>query len=318
MKLFALLALTAAASAASVATLKFGAVNGKSTQITWTGTKLSVPQHCRLDTCDAINDALKAQATENLALRELISQLANRVAANEAKHTADADALRDAKAEYEAADIKLQAAVDAVTKMQGPQGEKGQKGEQGIKGNQGTQGIQGIAGNDGATGPQGQKGEAGVNGADGSNGSNGAPGQKGSSGSKGQKGQPGSNGSNGAPGSNGSNGSKGQKGEAGASAPAPAPAVDPSFCKDHAVKKGSTWYAWASPCSGSCSKAERKMGWRTCTVAEFNARPMNKAEFQNKCAAVCFDPKYNHCDWNDQHVHVENNSWHETILCHDG
>merc|ERR1719258_31679 len=94
-------------------------------------------------------------------------------------------------------------------------------------------------------------GEAGVNGADGSNGSNGAPGQKGSSGSKGQKGQPGSN---------GSNGSKGQKGEAGASAPAPAPAVDPSFCKDHAVKKGSTWYAWASPCSGSCSKAERKMG----------------------------------------------------------
>ena len=97
-----------------------------------------------------------------------------------------------------------------------------------------------------------------------------------------------------------------------------AAAAAPSFCQDKAVLKGNTYYAWASPCSGSCSTAERKMGWRHCTVAEFNARPMNKAEFQNKCAATCFDPKYDHCDWNNPHVRVENNSWHETILCHDG
>merc|ERR1711871_1080127 len=83
-------------------------------------------------------------------------------------------------------------------------------------------------------------------------------------------------------------------------------------------EEGNTWYAWASPCSGSCSRAERKMGWRTCTVAEFNNRPLTKADFGNKCAATCFDPKYNHCDWGDKHVREDDACSPDTILCHDG
>lgn len=89
-----------------------------------------------------------------------------------------------------------------------------------------------------------------------------------------------------------------------------------SFCQDYAVKKGSTYYAWASPCSGGCSKAEKKMGWRHCTADEFANRPKSKAEFQNKCAASCFDARFNHCDWSNNHVRVENGGYDETILCH--
>ena len=62
------LALCALASA-SVSEIQLRAGGGARTAITYDGTTLSIPQHCRSDTCNALVDAGIDQATTNEALR---------------------------------------------------------------------------------------------------------------------------------------------------------------------------------------------------------------------------------------------------------
>ena len=144
--------------------MRLATSSGSHADITFDGTRLTVPQHCREEDCNAssqridrLEQALAAQGAENAALRKLITALASRVTANEVAHNADAKDLLDAKAAYEAADDALQQQVSKVTKMAGPtgpKGDKGDKGDQGDTGDRGDQGARGAPGKDGATGAE--------------------------------------------------------------------------------------------------------------------------------------------------------------------
>ena len=97
MKAFCLLALVGLCAGAArvqpVATLNFGSVKGRQTSLTWDGDILTVPQHCRAETCSdhgalikniqddiavlatwkaGVDQALQQQLKENSALRALI------------------------------------------------------------------------------------------------------------------------------------------------------------------------------------------------------------------------------------------------------
>jgi hypothetical protein len=153
---------------AAASELQFTVVDGRETKISWDGDTLSVPQHCRSETCatlatqaslsatharvEALETALASLANENTALRKLISELTIRVTASERAHNADVQDLLDAESAYKAADVTLQNDIDTVTKMAGPKGDKGDTGDTG------------ATGADGARGPAGPKGDRGEKG----------------------------------------------------------------------------------------------------------------------------------------------------------
>ena len=240
MKAFCLLALVGLCAGAAriqpvqLATLNFGSVKGRQTSLTWDGDILTVPQHCRAETCsdhgalikkiqddiavlatntatwkEGVDKALQQQLKENSALRALIR--------------ADAQDLDTAEKRLDVVDAELARRIDVVTKMEGPKGAKGDKGDkgdqgpQGVKGDDGADGADGVNGAKGDQGPQGvkgNKGKDGIDGTDGTNGSNGSPGAKGD---KGDKGNPGAKGEKGSKGDKGDKGDKGNDGDSGAS-----------------------------------------------------------------------------------------------------
>jgi len=83
-------------------------------------------------------------------------------------------------------------------------------------------------------------------------------------------------------------------------------------------------FIWASPCSGGCSQinlashAQFCPGLRYATEAEFSAAlptfDANRPTFFQKCAASVLDPLFNHCDYANAFVRVEDNSWNELVL----
>jgi len=176
MKCYALLAASLALAAAGPTGVKLVDDDGNVETITFVNGVLSVPQHCRSDTCSSLQyfsdnvqsrvtvlertlssttDALKAVIVEDTALRSLVTALTSRLAALEGTHSADMAASDAADVAFAKADRALVSAVDTVTKLQGPQG---------VKGDPGSQGIQGEAG------AKGEKGDTGANGKDGENG----------------------------------------------------------------------------------------------------------------------------------------------------
>ena len=139
--------------------------------------------------------------SENRVLRETIVALGARVSVLDSKHTDavnrldqlhqnDADTLRQLAIESRAADDRLQAAIKAVRKMEGP---KGERGDTGAKGEVGAKGERGSTGN---IGSKGQKGATGATGATGKAGKTGQAGQAGKAGAKGAKGEAGTNATN--------------------------------------------------------------------------------------------------------------------------
>lgn len=116
----------------------------------------------------------RAEGANNAALRTLISELTVRVAMNEQDHEVDVNALMAAKRAFEAADSRLQDAVDNVAQMQGPKGERGEKGEKGDQGVRGKNGADGARGKDGYVGADGATGATGDKGATGPTGPSGA------------------------------------------------------------------------------------------------------------------------------------------------
>jgi len=95
---------------------------------------------------------------------------------------------------------------------------------------------------------------------------------------------------------------------------------------DWAVFKNGRYWAWASPCSGSCSTVEpiKIPGWRFATPEEWEQRPAvsDFGTYDNyKCAAPYFDYTYGHCDyWDAENGYLtsepNNDSW-ETWLIYD-
>jgi len=83
-------------------------------------------------------------------------------------------------------------------------------------------------------------------------------------------------------------------------------------------------FLWASPCSGGCSSVDLSAHTSFCptlryaTEAEFlTALPTlngNRPTFYSKCAADIFDPYFRHCDYMNDFVRVEDNSWNELVL----
>ena len=112
-------------------------------------------------------------ANETAALRKLIEDLTARVAKNEKDHGSDAQALLDAKAEFNAADDRLQSKIKEVADFKAVPGPKGEPGERGSDGSDGAKGERGDDGSDGAKGERGDDGRQGVDG------KAGAKGQKG-------------------------------------------------------------------------------------------------------------------------------------------
>ncbi|CAK0833037.1 unnamed protein product [Prorocentrum cordatum] len=88
-------------------------------------------------------------------------------------------------------------------------------------------------------------------------------------------------------------------------------------------------FLWASPCSGGCSKlrefSEYKWfcpGLRYATPVEFStALPTlnaNRKDFYSKCASEQLDPQWSFCDYANEFVRVEDDSWNELVLVCDG
>ena len=175
---FALLAaslgLAAAAPYKPSSGIKFVDLAANTEFITFVNGVLTVPQHCRADTCtaqdvrldsiEAKNDALQAvnaaQANENAALHGLIAALRSDLTALATTHGDDIAASTSADSAFAAADAALTAAIDAVSKIEGPQGEAGAdgaKGDQGITGDAGADGADGLDGQDGKDGKDGKE-----------------------------------------------------------------------------------------------------------------------------------------------------------------
>ena len=205
-----LILLAAVASVATAGDLQFTSVNGGSTQISWDGTTLSVPQHCRQDTCTGIagtataadersaESALKigaletkvetlrmfstGQANENAALRNLLSALSTTVGnmqkeidALRADHAADvagiAATVNADIANLAKLDAAYQRADDALAvQISAVSKMEGPQGEKGDQGNPGAPGAPGAKGDTGATGAKGEKGEKGDTGPKGEDG----------------------------------------------------------------------------------------------------------------------------------------------------
>merc|ERR1719424_802578 len=143
--------LAAGLALAAAGDLKFTAKSG-STKIEWDGSKLTVPQHCRKETCDSAAATIAAlQATDGAlrselhALHALVGTMSSQLSAltetHHEEHGNIASAVADNKgklaameAEYLYADAALADAIDTVTKLEGPKGDKGEKGDDGVAG----------------------------------------------------------------------------------------------------------------------------------------------------------------------------------------
>merc|ERR1719291_43821 len=87
-------------------------------------------------------------------------------------------------------------------------------------------------------------------------------------------------------------------------------------------------FLWASPCSGGCSQLYNHSayswfcpGLRYATEAEWSAALPTlygqRRAFFEKCAAPPLDPMWNHCDYGNMWVRIEDNSWNELVLVCD-
>jgi hypothetical protein len=236
-----LLALGALASTGWAADLKLtDRAGGSSVKISWDGTTLTVPQHCRADSCTALADFATAQATENAALRGLIADQGTQLADLASKHGDHIASSEQADLAFEAADAALAAAVQSVSKLQGPKGAKGATGATGATGAAGAagaagatgaagaQGIQGIQGDTGAAGAAGSQGAQGIQGIQGNDGQDGAKGDTGNTGAQGTTGDKGIQGDKGDKGDTGDKGDKGDKGDTAPPTPAQTPPPTPA------------------------------------------------------------------------------------------
>ena len=151
MRAFAVTAL-GLSTLASGSEVEFTSSVGGSASITWDGTTLAVPQHCRESDCKNSANAIQMlQAelavlrntviaednvlkTENAALRMEVAALRTTTAAAlsalQADHDADVEKLMQehdsdisaTEAAFKAADAALGAAIDNVSKLPGPKG----------------------------------------------------------------------------------------------------------------------------------------------------------------------------------------------------
>ena len=97
----------------------------------------------------------QAQASENAALRGLITSLRTDLTALSKKHGDDIAASTSADLAFATADTALNQAVAVVTKMQGPKGDTGANGAPGALGAPGADGADGADGKDGEDGKDG-------------------------------------------------------------------------------------------------------------------------------------------------------------------
>jgi uncharacterized protein (DUF983 family) len=145
MKCYALLAASLALAAAGPTGVKLVDDDGNFETITFVNGVLSVPQHCRADTCNTLTAFAQAQASENAALRDLITSLRTDLTALSKKHGDDLAASTSADLAFATADTALNQAVAAVTKMHGPKGDTGANGAPGAPGADGKDGKDGTA-----------------------------------------------------------------------------------------------------------------------------------------------------------------------------
>ena len=153
MKCYALLAASLALAAASPTGVKFVDDDGNVEFITFGTGVLTVPQHCRANTCNTLTAYAKAQTTfaqaqasENAVLRGLITSLRTDLTALSKKHGDDIVASTSADLAFATADTALNQAVAVVTKMQGPKGDTGANGAPGAPGADGKDGKDGAGG----------------------------------------------------------------------------------------------------------------------------------------------------------------------------
>ena len=126
--LFAALGLTTAAPQ-----LVFNADDGKRTAITFDGTTLNVPQHCRSDTCNTFDARMNAmdERFNTMSLRidgvvQSVADLAKTLADHKAIASTDEERIN---------------AINTISLTPGPKGEKGDKGDKGDKGEKGDAGV---------------------------------------------------------------------------------------------------------------------------------------------------------------------------------
>jgi len=165
MKLVLAFALVAVAASSSAPKLRLNK-DGATVDLTWDGSILTVPQHCRASTCTAqdnrivsLEAAVTAQVAENKALHGLVAHLTTRLAALEGTHTSDhaamdneMDALESA---YKKADTALQQAISTISLTPGAKGDQGDQGIQGTQGDNGEKGNPGTDGKNAASGAHG-------------------------------------------------------------------------------------------------------------------------------------------------------------------
>ena len=185
----------AATAAALDPTIKLSK-GGVKTAISWDGATLTVPQHCRQDTCSDLRqqDGQRQQEISNLrstngmlqsqitSLQAMVHAMHDDLGRLRLKHDSDQQGVQNVvKANtasiqandlnieamdnaYKIADSQLTSDIKIVAKMQGPKGDKGDTG------NNGNDGAAGVAGAKGDAGAKGTKGDAGAKGAKGDTG----------------------------------------------------------------------------------------------------------------------------------------------------
>merc|ERR1719510_541006 len=66
------------------------------------------------------------------------------------------------------------------------------------------------------------------------------------------------------------------------------------------------WYAWASPCSGGCSRATPICDWGLYSEEDWKGLPRAEMKKTQKCASTIFDKRHGHCDKQDAFVRAYN------------
>jgi len=104
----------------------------------------------------ALRDFASTQATENAALRKLLTALTARLGSLESTHAADHGdhdkELKDLEDAYVATDTQLQNSIDTIARTPGPKGDAGKDGATGAKGETGATGATGAKGETGEQG----------------------------------------------------------------------------------------------------------------------------------------------------------------------
>ena len=198
--------------------LSAGAYPKSSTYISWDGTTLTVPQHCREATCTSLQGTASGHDTRLSDLESALSALQSwrnttdgRLDDIESRlhsldglvtnntgeissNDAEIAALRSTDVTHGEVHMALNHSIKTISLTPGATGATGRDGATGATGRDGATGAQGATGNTGATGSPGDSGATGATGAQGATGNTGATGAQGATGTPGVAGVTGATG----------------------------------------------------------------------------------------------------------------------------